>query len=297
MAVLQLAYINGKIKSHMKTIIRSSLTFNILILSFFILGCSREPYQFANIDTYSLEYQISGNSKTCFALFEAGAGFDLETFDSIFGRLSKNCTVIRYSRVGQGSSSQLNTKLSAKNYAEIAKKLLEHINIQQPVIFVGHSYGGMIARHFADMYPNNTRALLLIDPGTRWAREIIAKIDPTVVEAEIQLLKDMGLRMAEEHPRPDGLLNEVRDLWLMSPLPDFADIGDIKITTLVSVQSMGDDLVLGSLDARKIRAKMLESWVNEFPQGRFVSTTRSGHFIHDEEPELVIAELQRLFTF
>jgi hypothetical protein len=97
----------------------------------------------------------------------------------------------------------------------------------------------MIARHFADMYPNNTRALLLIDPGTRWELEIIAKIDPTVVEAEIQLLKDMGASMAEVHTRPDGLLNELRDFWLTSPLPDFSEIGDIKVTALVSVQDMG----------------------------------------------------------
>lgn len=272
------------------------MRYYILIFCFLILGCSREPYQFATIDTYSLEYQVLGNSNTCFALFEAGAGFDLETFDPIFNKLSENCTVIRYSRVGQWLSSQLNIKLSTKNYAEIAKKLLDHLHIQQPVVFVGHSYGGMIARHFADMYPNNTEALLLIEPGTRWEREIIAQIDPTVVETEIQFLKDMGEPMTEEHPRPDGLKNELRDLWLTSPLPDFADIGDIKVTVLASVQAMGDELELGSLEAMNIRAKMLESWVNEFPQGRFVSTPQSGHFIHIDEPELVIAEFQKMFT-
>lgn len=270
------------------------MRYYILIFSVFILGCSRASYQFANVGPYTLEYQISGDSETCFALFEAGAGFDLETFDPIFDILSKDCTTIRYSRVGQGLSSQLNTELSDKNYAEIAKKLLDHLNIERPVIFVGHSYGGMIARHFADLYPNNTKALLLIDPGTRWEREIIAKIDPTVVDMEIQQLIDMGLRLVEERPRPDGLSNELRDLWLTSPLPNFAEIGDIRITVLASLRAMGDELVLGSAQAMQIRANMLESWVNEYPQGRFVSTAKSGHFIHYDEPELVIAEFKNL---
>jgi pimeloyl-ACP methyl ester carboxylesterase len=115
-----------------------------------------------------------------------------------------------------------------------------------------------------------------------------------VPENLIKLLKDSGNRIAEERPRSDGLLNELRDLWLKYPLPDFADIGDIKVTVLASVQDMGDDLVLGSLKAMQIRANMLESWVNGFPRGRFVSTTKSGHFIHVEEPELVIAEFQKL---
>jgi pimeloyl-ACP methyl ester carboxylesterase len=272
------------------------MRFSILIISFIIFGCTREPYQFANLDDYSLEYQISGNSKTCFVLFEAGMSFDLETFDPIFDQISQSCTAIRYSRVGQGKSSKLSTELSAKNYAEIAKKLLDHLQIEQPVIFVGHSYGGMIARYFADLYPAHTKALLLIDPGTNWESKIIAMIDPSAVEKEITQLKNFGYSFAEERPRLDGTLNELRDFWLKYPLPDFADIGDIKITVLASVQDMGDDLVIGSLEAMQIRANMLESWVNDFPRGRFVSTTKSGHFIHEEEPELVIAEFQKLLT-
>jgi len=268
----------------------------ILIVSFIILGCAREPYQFADIGTYSLEYQVSGKSKTCFALFEAGAGFDLETFDPIFSQISQSCTAIRYSRVGQGKSSTLSSELSAKNYAEIAKKLLDHLHIEQPVIFVGHSYGGLVARYFADLYPEQTKALLLIDPGTKWESEIIAKIDPNAVEKEIKLLKEFGNRLAKERSRSDGLLNELRDLWLKYPLPDFAEIGDIKVTVIASVQDMGDDFVIGSLEAMQIRAKMLESWVNEFPRGRFVSTTQSGHFIHAQEPELVMAEFQKLLS-
>jgi pimeloyl-ACP methyl ester carboxylesterase len=268
----------------------------ILILSFIILGCSREPHQFADIDSYSIEYQISGNSKTCFALFEAGMSFDLETFSPIFDQISQSCTAIRYSRVGQGKSSKLRIELSAKNYAEIAKKLLDHLHIEQPVVFVGHSYGGMIARYFADLYPDQTRALLLIDPGTNWESKIIAMIDPNVVEKEITLLKSFGNSFAKERPRPDGTLNELRDFWLKYPLPDFADIGDIKVTLLASVQDMGDDLVIGSLEAMQIRANMLKSWVNEFPRGRFVSTTKSGHFIHVEEPEFVISEFQKLIS-
>ena len=268
----------------------------LLIVSVIMGGCTREPYQFVDIGTYSLEYQILGKSKTCFALFEAGAGFDLETFDPIFKPISQSCTAIRYSRVGQGKSSKLSTQLSSKNYAEIAKKLLDHLQIEQPVVFVGHSYGGLIARYFADLYPEHTKALLLIDPATKWEGEIIAKIDSNAVENEIKQLKDLGNRIAEERSRSDGLRNELRDLWLKYPLPDFADIGDIKVTVLASVQDMGDDLVLGSLEAMQIRANMLESWVNDFPRGRFVSTTQSGHFIHEEEPELVIAEFQKLLS-
>jgi pimeloyl-ACP methyl ester carboxylesterase len=53
------------------------------------------------------------------------------------------------------------------------------------MIFIGYSYGGMIARYFADMYPNRTNALLLIDPGTNWESKIIAMINPNAVEKEI----------------------------------------------------------------------------------------------------------------
>jgi pimeloyl-ACP methyl ester carboxylesterase len=146
------------------------------------------------------------------------------------------------------------------------------------------------------LYLNSSEALLLIDPGTNWESKIIAMIDPNAVEKEITLLKNFGYRFAEERPRSDGTLNELRDFWLKYALPDFAEIGDIKVTVLASVQDMGDDLVIGSLEAMQIRANMLESWINEFPRGRFVSTTKSGHFIHVEEPEFVIAEFQKLLS-
>lgn len=86
-----------------------------LIFCSVVPGCSKKPYPLANLGGYSLEYQVLGTSDTCVALFEAGMSFDLETFDPIFKKLSKNCTAIRYSRIGQGQSSQLSTKLSTEN--------------------------------------------------------------------------------------------------------------------------------------------------------------------------------------
>jgi hypothetical protein len=61
------------------------------------------------------------------------------------------------------------------------------------------------------------------------------------------LLKKFGSALEKERPRPDVTLNEVHDLWLNHAFPDFTEIGDIKVTALVSAQDMGDDLVIGSL--------------------------------------------------
>jgi hypothetical protein len=63
------------------------------------------------------------------------------------------------------------------------------------------------------------------------------------------LLKKCESALEKERPRPVGSLNEVHDFWLNHALPNFTKIGDLKVTALISAQDMGDDLVIGSLEA------------------------------------------------
>ncbi len=43
------------------------------------------------------------------------------------------------------------------------QRLLTHCNVDEPILLVGHSYGGLIAQEFAIRYPDQVKGLLLVD--------------------------------------------------------------------------------------------------------------------------------------
>jgi pimeloyl-ACP methyl ester carboxylesterase len=53
---------------------------------------------------------------------------------------------------------------SVKMESEAIKSTLDSLNIKEPVILVGHSYGGLIAFDFALHHPDYIRSLVLIEP-------------------------------------------------------------------------------------------------------------------------------------
>ena len=53
---------------------------------------------------------------------------------------------------------------SVRIESEAIKFTLDSLNIHEPIILIGHSYGGLIALDFALNYPNRIRSLILIEP-------------------------------------------------------------------------------------------------------------------------------------
>lgn len=43
--------------------------------------------------------------------------------------------------------------------------LLQNRSVEPPYLLIGHSYGGMVAQHFAHQHPEQVRGMVLIDPA------------------------------------------------------------------------------------------------------------------------------------
>lgn len=72
-------------------------------------------------------------------------------------------------------------------------------------------------------------------------------------------------------------------------------MGDLPITVVISTQGHQDPTYL-HMESEFIerRSQFLSSWTAQFPKGKFVTTSDSGHYIHHEEPKLVQTELNQL---
>lgn len=79
--------------------------------------------------------------------------------------VAQNTLVCAYDRAGRGWSEASPNPRDGKTIASELHTLLTNAGIDGPKIIVGHSYGGLIARLYADLYPEEVVGMVLVDPG------------------------------------------------------------------------------------------------------------------------------------
>jgi len=262
---------------------------NILITISLSIFCFFASAKSLSVNLAELEYEIKGDGKNI-VLFEAGAISGMSGWDAIWEDLPKNTTAIRYSRRGEGKSSSCVGDLTSSDYVKDAEKLLLQLKINKPIIYVSHSYGGKIAREFSARNPNKVSAMLFVDPINPRDIEIIEQLDPIGGKDSNEKLKQTDIKMGKENSW--CLIN---DIWDKQPSLGYGDIRNIPITLIAGVKKFKTPKRLFDTDeARDLWGKYQAEWVHQFPKGKAVMATKSGHFVQDDEPELVISELKKL---
>jgi 3-oxoadipate enol-lactonase len=112
------------------------------------------------INSINLYYEITGSGLP--VVFINGLTMDVNGWLFQVEPFSRKYRVLRYDCRDQGQSDKPDVEYSQEDHARDLKKLLDRLEIQSAHI-IGLSNGGMIAQHFALLYPESTGALVLVD--------------------------------------------------------------------------------------------------------------------------------------
>ncbi len=224
-------------------------------------------------------------------VFINGGGSDLKDFEVVQKSISKITKTISYDKLGVGQSELTDSPRTLENVSRELKELLEKEGvIDVPMIFVGHSMGGYVARYYLHRYPNNLEGLILVDPGSEFLEEEFRKVQ---TEKEI-MISDSTLA-AQIKLIPKGFQMEVNAYPLHdSILRTFSLKTDVPITLLASNKFDGDDPAEKKLI--EIQKRLYRDFQLKIPQTKLISTEKSGHFIQKEEPELVIKAIKKMIS-
>ena len=110
-----------------------------------------------------MEVLYKGNQGKAIVIL-TGMGCSFDEWYNITEKLSETNKVVMFHRPGLGGSEI--GKDETRNTKAVVDELLELLNvleITEPIILVGHSYGGLCVQHFAKSYPNKVAGIVLVD--------------------------------------------------------------------------------------------------------------------------------------
>lgn len=97
-------------------------------------------------------------------LFEAGIAATNLNWSHIQETVARFTSTASYDRSGLGWSSPARTVRTPGNIAAELHDMLQHGAVNPPYILVGHSFGGLVMRRFALLYPDEVAGIVLVDP-------------------------------------------------------------------------------------------------------------------------------------
>ena len=128
-------------------------------------------------------YDISGPRDAPLVVLIHGLGLDREVWDQTIGSLAQDFRVLAYDMLGHGQTPAPLQKPDLALLARQLAQLLTHLQVRAAAL-VGFSLGGMIARRFAQDYPDRCLALVLLHSPHRRTPVAQAAILARVAQAK-----------------------------------------------------------------------------------------------------------------
>jgi pimeloyl-ACP methyl ester carboxylesterase len=96
-------------------------------------------------------------------IFESGIAATSQNWLRMQQAVSTCATPVSYDRSGLGWSSSSTSERTPSNTLRELRAMLERAGIQPPYLLVGHSFGGLVVRHFAAQHPDEVVGVILVD--------------------------------------------------------------------------------------------------------------------------------------
>lgn len=301
----------------MINIVRTSLA--ILLFPLTILQRIKENKEIKRINQIGRLYQVGsrklhinvqgiGNRTV---VFDSGLGSFSLDWKHIQNELSKDAVTVAYDRAGYGWSQRANHNSTSKDCVEDLRELLQQAGLKPPYLLVGHSYGGLNMRLYAQTYPDEVSGLLLIDPTSEF-RFLPEYIDNERQHQYLNTLKQYKLGYILSVIGITRLIK--RPVWNRYLPKEYIALGfrntayEAIYKEYINIESSCRQAANRSIDARipvmiLSAGKMNEAWKNDQVElsklllnCKHIYINDSFHNIHLERPDTVVNSIRELMS-
>ena len=206
----------------------------------------------------------------------AGGGGTAKDWARVQPEIAVFARVCSYDKAGIGDSDKTAQRQSADEIVEDLHALLGASGEKKPYILAGHSMGGIYVRRFATRYPLEVAALLFVDSSH----------------------EEQAWRLHEIDPAGPGLNDEVaRGGFIVKPGERLAWRTEKALISLGRGKPFPRS---GQLTEEQFAAwdriwqEMQQDLAKRSPRGQYRRAAKSGHFIQNDQPDLVIQAIRDL---
>jgi pimeloyl-ACP methyl ester carboxylesterase len=246
-----------------------------------------------DVGGYKLHISCSGKSvnDSPTVVMEAGLNSSSETWGSIQPEIAKLTRACTYDRAGLGKSEP--SPLHNRTSLEIARDLhtlLAKTGITGPLVFVGHSFGGINIRMYASLYPKDVAGMVLIDSSheeetAKWLAIIPPEIRRELENAEGRRLlggEQIDLQESQRQAKAANWQTDAPLIVLSRGRSSYSP--DDYPPQLRSFAPKGEEL----------RIKLQEDLASRSSRSRHIFAEKSGHMIQYDQPDLVIDAIRQI---
>jgi len=258
-------------------------------------------------------------------ILESGQGdssLDWAVVQSAVAQFARVCT---YDRPGLGWSSPATNILTAQQIADNLHQTLKGADIAGPYILVGHSIGGVYARAFAQQHSKDIAGLVFVDSAHENQRyrlpsdmikegtilkgfaSVFRALAPVGIPRALKLADRMQGDNFPDDVRPaamarmyqshffKALFNEVKASELSTAQTEPpADLGNTPLIVL-SRGGINPDLPEAQFkQLKQIWNELQQNLVNLSTNSQHIIAEKSGHYIHHDQPELVVNAIRQI---
>ena len=278
------------------------------------------PGRLVDIGGRRLHIQTQGEGSPTVVISAAGAAAPLD-WTNVLPAVAEFANVCVYDRAGSGWSDPDGGPRTSRHIGKELRRLLETAGIPGPYVLVGHSIGGIHMRTYTGMFPDDVVGLVLVDSSHEEQVERLPAANPTSLEGQIRILKIVsaiapfgGVRLLGALGLAAQILNfeflqpelreNARAILYWSNLGDLAsELGAIPETmkqAREAARPLGDMplavLTAGSADnpafqregVREVWLELQDELAALSTNSKHVVAEKSTHYIHEDEPEIVI---------
>jgi pimeloyl-ACP methyl ester carboxylesterase len=213
-------------------------------------------------------------------VFENGLGDHLGKWFQAVANGFASVRTCAYDRVNTGASDRDPARHTGEDSVRDLHTLLQVAAVPAPYLLVGHSFGGLLATMYAGTRPAQMSGLVLIDPTL-----------PN--HAELFDLIPEGQRAAAMAAEEKNAENVDFFATLEQAKALVPKIPDVPVLVLAATEIGDVSSPPSAEDFWSAKRKILQDFIAAVPRGelRYVD---AGHYIHHDEPELVLSEIRRV---
>jgi pimeloyl-ACP methyl ester carboxylesterase len=232
-------------------------------------------------------------------VFDSAWGVDSSTWAKVMLDLRNHVRVCSYDRAGLGQSDAQTGLRTSKQIAEQLHTLLASAKVPGPYLLVGHSVGGMNMLVFADRYRDEVAGMVLVDSSHPDQADRSLAVMPTPAPKDSEALVNLRKDIPWTNPPDDQNFPEPMN-WpeTLAQVRAVKSLGSIPMAVLVAVDPTKSGLsdippeVATSLD--KVWLDLHREYLNLSTDSSLVLAEHSGHFIQQDEPQVVIDAILKL---